>query len=259
MSLFLDKVLSAFAFPLGFALALCLLSLALSLLWRTGVWRILFVVAVAGLWIASTPALANLLVAALEDAHPAQPIESTTASDVVVVLGGQVANSHAGPDNPAIGAAGDRLVKAYFLWHAGKAKMILISGGNLPWQPAAKPESELAAQILERLGVPSDLILVETHSQNTRENALYSASIWRAHGFQSGLLLTSAFHMSRALATFRAAGLNVTPWPVDFRRQTLIASNLLDVLPSAEALALTTTCVKEWVGLQVYRWRGWAE
>jgi uncharacterized SAM-binding protein YcdF (DUF218 family) len=216
MSLLVDKLLSIFAFPLGLALFLCVPSLTISLSSRSKFWRVLISIAVVGLWTASTPALANLLIAALEREYPTRSIESATGSDVAIVLGGQIANSHAGPGQVGIGAAGDRLVKAYLLWRAGKAKTILVSGGDLPWEPAAEAESELAARILEQLGVPTDAILVEGQSRNTRENAVDTASIWRQQGFRSGLLITSAFHMPRALATFRAAGLDVAPWSVVF-------------------------------------------
>jgi uncharacterized SAM-binding protein YcdF (DUF218 family) len=120
------------------------------------------------------------------------------------------------------------------------------------------PEAALVAEVLEELGVPWDAILVEGQSRNTRENALNTAAIWREKGFRRGLLVTSAYHMSRALATFRAAGVNVSPWPVDFRVHPPLVNSVFDVLPDATALELTTISVKEWLGLLVYRWRGWA-
>lgn len=92
--------------------------------------------------------------------------------------------------------------------------------------------------------------------RNTRENAINTAVIWRERGC-SGLLVTSATHIPRALASFRKAGLDVAPWPADFRGRYPPVS-VFDFLPDASALEITTTAIKEWLGLAVYRLRGWA-
>lgn len=63
--------------------------------------------------------------------------------------------------------------------------------------------------------------------------------------------------MPRALASFRKAGLDVAPWPADFRGRYPPVS-VFDFLPDASALEITTTAIKEWLGLAVYRLRGWA-
>jgi uncharacterized SAM-binding protein YcdF (DUF218 family) len=111
---------------------------------------------------------------------------------------------------------------------------------------------------LQVLGVPADAILVERQSRNTRENAVDTATLWREKGFRSGLLVTSAIHMPRAIATFRAVGLNLTPWPADFHVDHSSGYTIFDFLPDAHWLALTTASVKEWLGLAVYQWLAWA-
>jgi uncharacterized SAM-binding protein YcdF (DUF218 family) len=152
------------------------------------------------------------------------------------------------------GQAADRLFAAYSLWHASKAKTILAGGGNLPRAEASPPEAEIVAQALQTLGVPADVILVEGQRHNTRENAVDTAALWREKGFRSGLLVTSAIHMPRAIATFRAVGLNLTPWPADFHADYSSGYTVFDFLPDARALALTTASAKEWLGLAAYRW-----
>ena len=107
-------------------------------------------------------------------------------------------------------------------------------------------------------GVPPNSIIVESNSRNTHENAINTAAIWRERHFRSGLLVTSATHMPRALASFRKAGLDVTPWPADFRAFGYPPGSVFDFLPDAAALEMTTTAIKEWLGLAVYRLRGWA-
>ena len=89
------------------------------------------------------------------------------------------------------------------------------------------------------------------------ENALYTAEILEAQGMGPVLLVTSALHMPRALATFRAAGVDAIPAATDFEVMPR-PRVLLDWLPDAEALAASTRALKEYLGLWVYRYRGWA-
>jgi uncharacterized SAM-binding protein YcdF (DUF218 family) len=72
------------------------------------------------------------------------------------------------------------------------------------------------------------------------------------------LLVTSALHMPRALATFRALGVDTIPAPTDFEAVPQ-PFHPLRWLPDAETLAASTQAIKEYLGLWVYRWRGWAE
>jgi hypothetical protein len=119
--------------------------------------------------------------------------------------------------------------------------------------------SEAAAtrQFLTDLGVPAAALLFEDRSRSTRENARYSAELIQTHGFARVLLVTSAPHMPRALATFHAAGIDAVPAPTDFEVLPE-PPHLLRWLPDAQALADSTRALKEYLGLWVYRWRGWA-
>ena len=116
-----------------------------------------------------------------------------------------------------MGHTGDRVMQAALLWRAGKAQTIIVTGGNLPWARSSTTDAGFAAELLQAYGVPPDSIIVESNSRNTHENAINTAAIWRERHFRSGLLVTSATHMPRALASFRKAGLDVAPWPADFR------------------------------------------
>ena len=76
------------------------------------------------------------------------------------------------------------------------------------------------------------------------------------NGFQSALLVTSAAHMPRAMAIFRRAGIPVIASTADV--QIIDIAYPFAVLPDAYALLATTNAIKEWIGLLVYRMRGWA-
>ena len=97
--------------------------------------------------------------------------------------------------------------------------------------------------------MPDDRIVLERGSRNTRENAVESARIVRERGWKTLLLVTSAMHMPRAAASFRAAGLDVDLLPVDHRAGEQ-AGNLL---PRAEALERSTEALRELAGRAIYR------
>jgi uncharacterized SAM-binding protein YcdF (DUF218 family) len=253
MSIYVEKLLPILVYPLGLTLLLCITAFALSFADRAGVLRISIGFAVVLLWLASTPGFAGLLTDFLEEQNSPVPMDTISPKDVAIVLSGGLAQG-AGH----MGSTGDRVMQAALLLRAGKVKTIIVTGGNLPWARSPVIEASIAAELLETYGIQTDLITVEGKSRNTHENAVNTAAIWREKGFQSGLLVTSATHMPRALASFRKAGLDVDPWPADFRGKYPLVSSVFDFLPDAGALEKTTTAVKEWLGLVVYRLRDWA-
>jgi uncharacterized SAM-binding protein YcdF (DUF218 family) len=184
------------------------------------------------------------------------PIDRSAKADVAILLGGMI-NGTTVDGEPSLGAGADRALHAARLYRAGQVRYILISAGNLPWQMRV-PEAEQAAYLLKEWGVPSEALIIERQSRNTYENAARSKPIWNAYGFHSGLLVTSASHMPRALAVFRHAGFNVEPAPADFHTEPILEGGPLVFLPAAGALAASSLALTEWLGLLVYRLRGWA-
>jgi len=91
---------------------------------------------------------------------------------------------------------------------------ILLSGGQVFSDTGS--EAEIARRVLRSLSVPGEMIYVETHSRTTGQNARYSAEILRREGFAHPILVTSAFHLPRAVLNFEKEGVAVTPYPTDF-------------------------------------------
>ena len=107
----------------------------------------------------------------------------------------------------------DRLLHGFRLYRAGKAPLILISGGHVPmFGMGTQTEAEAARSVLEEWGVPESAILVDTRSKNTVENGTFSRDLLASRGIHRALLVTSALHMPRAVAAFRKAGLEVEPF-----------------------------------------------
>ena len=252
----LTNVLSALAYPL---VAFFLLVVGAALL-RIAAYRrtalVTLVFALALLWAASTPVVARWAYWQIERQYPPVPIADLPQSDVAILLGGATSAQIPPRQTVEINQAGDRIIHAADLFRAGKVERIVVSGGL--WPHASQSEAEQGAVLLEKLGVPRSAILLENRARNTRENALLVAEIWRAEGISSGLLVTSAGHMPRSLATFREVGLPVVPSSADVEVALPIIRGALDWLPDAEALRLSQMTVHELVGQLVYRLRGWA-
>lgn len=243
--LLLLKLLSQLAYPL-------LTSWVLAagggmLLWRNRrrAGGLLLALALAWLWMWSTPAFSDWVRAGLEQRYPPVPVEELPSADVIVVLGG--AMDAAKPPQrlyPDLGSAADRVWHAARLFRAGKAPLILASGGKLPWSEASQAEAAVMAELLQDFGVPSSAILLEPNSRTTRENRDYCLPILQASGARRILLVTSALHMPRALALFEATPLEVLPAPGDFEVYRG-AGHLLRWIPDAQALADGTRAFKE--------------
>ena len=241
---FLAKLLPIFVYPLGAAILVGALALALSF---TNWWRIgqgLLGLALLTLWFAATPVFANWLNWRLQSELVPLSDGPLPQSDVIVLLGG-------------IGPA-DRIVDTLRIYRAGKAPLIVISGGNQPWRACVVPEAKSISDVLVGLGVPFSALILETESRNTHENAVNTAAIFKAHGWRTGLLVTSGAHMPRALAAFQKMGISLVPATTNIYAGPPQFVTLLDLLPDARALARTTSAIKEMIGLRVYRFRGWA-
>lgn len=258
MSILLDKVLSTLAFPLGMALS-GMLAAAVLLIFRLRRSALVLMLAMlAVLWTASMPVTAQFLLGTLERQHPAMLVETYPQADVVVVLGGGLSMPDDANPYPDFGESSDRIFHAYRILKTGKARKVLLSGGSVFDPDAQYSEAHAMADLLASLGIERAVMLIEGASRNTYENARNSAVLWKEQGFASGLLVTSASHMPRALATFRKAGLPLEPTSTDANHGGGSAPFPLPFLPDAESLDFTTKALKEWLGLLVYRWRGWA-
>lgn len=256
--LYIDKILAQLAYPLGLSLSLSLLALLLMALRRPGLGTGLLALAViwSGMW--SLPAVSDVLRLSLEGRFANQPVADLPAADAIVVLGGGISAVPADWPYPDLGRSADRIWHAARIYHAGKAPLVVIAGGRRTWLGNRTSEAEAMRAFLADLNVPSKVVLMESRSASTRENAVFTAELLRARGIDRVLLVTSALHMQRAVATFRAVGMDAVPAATDF--EVIPEPNhVLRWLPDAAALAASTRALAEYLGLWVYRWRGWAE
>lgn len=245
-------VLETLAMPLGTAMLSALLALAALALRRRRVAAGLAVFALLWIWFWSAPGLAGFAVELLREPQPLPPIEELPAADAIVVLCGSAAPPK--PERPyaLLGSTADRVLHAARLHYADKAPTVITSGRHRRHQG---PETcaESMRQWLVALGVPAEAVHAEERSENTRENAVFTAELAASLGIESVLLVTSNSHMARAHAAFAKTALHTVPAPLNepWRRTNTT------LVPQEWTLGTSSNVIREWIGRLVYRLRGW--
>jgi uncharacterized SAM-binding protein YcdF (DUF218 family) len=263
MFIFLSKFLPLFVYPLGLACLLLFLALISNKnLSRRGAF---IIAALIILWLSSTSGFSNMLARSLEWRY--KPPEEIPAGEVIVLLGGGTEPEAYPRSGVEINGAGDRVIYAAQLFKEGKAPLILLSGGEITWMnDGSSTPAEDMAEILLTMGVPQSALIVEDRSRNTYENALYAKELLDEKGITSILLVTSAMHMPRSVSLFEAQGFEVTPLPVDYsvvedgsveNQNGVLVTKILNIIPNASNLALTTNALKEYLGSFIYELQGW--
>ena len=256
MEFLFSKLIIQFIHPLTFFVCLIILS-GLITIRKRKVGLFFVFLSTTLLWLTSTPLLSSYLVASLERQYLPVPVIESPAADAIIILGGAVGSADFPRIEVDLTGRSDRVLHAARLYQAQKAPIIIATGGSIKWMSGKNPEAIAIRRLLEELGVPANDILNEVESLNTYQNAINTKKLLTNHGLKDILLVTSASHMPRALATFRTMGINAIPSPTDYTVIDREKLSIFDFLPDAEALAGTTQAIKEYLGLIVYRWRGW--
>ncbi|WP_291960369.1 YdcF family protein [Chelatococcus sp.] len=189
---------------------------------------------------------------------PAMTAETAAARPVdgIIVLGGALDYRRG---QMRLTDAGARVSAALALAHQHPEARVVFTGGHdaiLLRSPVS--EADMARGLFQSASLADSRVVYEGQSRNTRENALFTAKLVTPQPGERWLLVTSAFHMPRAMGTFRAAGFDVEPYPVDFRADDSID----DIRPFrmvSEGLRLTDLTVREAMGLIAYRLNGYTD
>ena len=173
------------------------------------------------------------------------------APDGIVILGGAVTPDVAAARNDvALNEAAERMTAGVELARRYPSARIIFSGGESGLAYGGN-ESEAALRLFERLGVAPGRVVAEDKSRNTVENAVFARQIALPKPGERWLLVTSAYHLPRAVGVFRKAGFAVEAYPVDWR--TRGPEDALRPFPTlGEGLRRTDTAAREWAGLLVY-------
>jgi uncharacterized SAM-binding protein YcdF (DUF218 family) len=262
MFLFLSKLIPLLFYPLG---ATCfLLFVALGLWWINSKWTPVTVGAALMILLLSSNAwTTNWLAQSLEWQNI--PKTALPTADAIVILGGATRSQAYPRPDVDLADSGDRVWYGATLYRAGKAPKIIVSGGRIAWKGSGTPEAEDLTKLLVAMGVPPLDIIPESNSFNTRDNAVNVQKILKERDFKRILLVTSAMHMPRSMAIFKKIGIDAIAAPTDYRISQLeldepnsqTEASILSFLPSEDCLSLTTQAIREYIGIFVYKLRGW--
>jgi uncharacterized SAM-binding protein YcdF (DUF218 family) len=228
----------------GTALGLVLLALG----WRRLGWAAILTASI-GTSILSWPPLGDALLGYVEDqARIAEHATPRCCYDAIVVLGGGIAPAIPPErDFPSLTDGSDRIWYAARLYKQGVAPRIIVSGGGfLANNGPATTEAEAMRRFLVELGVPDTAIVSEGKSDNTIENIRNVRAMVQD---KPVALVTSGYHMPRALRIAKAANLNVAAFPTNFHALRATRPPWENWLPTLEGMGETILALHEIVGI----------
>lgn len=195
------------------------------------------------------------LLVPLENRFPA--IEPPPRIDGAIALGGGINTTLSQVHGrPMLNDPAERVTTLLWLQRLyPNAKLVYASGGAA--FNASFKEADAARQFLAELGVNTDRMIFERESRSTHENALFAHKLVHPRPGEVWLLVTSAYHMPRAVAVFRKIGWDVVPFPVDY--VTDGEPDFTLGLHFGDGLTGTSVALKEWTGLLAYRLFGWTD
>jgi uncharacterized SAM-binding protein YcdF (DUF218 family) len=224
---------------------------------RRGKGKVLIGSAALGFLVLAVAPLGSALLLDLEQRFP-RPAALPARIDGILVLGGAV--------NPRLsmyygetvfnGSVARVLAATRLARRHPEAKLVL-SGGEGSISPVRYPEARATLGFVLDEGIARDRVVLEERSRTTHENAVFARAFIQPNPGEIWVLITSAFHMPRAVGAFRAVGWPVIPYPVDFKvdPKTGLRPNF-DLL---DGLSAATIAGKEWAGLAAYRLLGWTQ
>jgi uncharacterized SAM-binding protein YcdF (DUF218 family) len=217
--------------------------------------RRLLLVGIALLLVCGLSPLSAALILPLESRFPRPDLTHGGPVTGILILGGVEDNR----SNPPVELAGlneaaERITEAVALSRRFPEARIVFVGGSAALLTTEPPESIAMGRLLQALGIARERLTLETHSRDTYENAVFAKRLVDPRPGERWLLVTSGWHMPRAMGCFRRAGFPVEAWPVDYR-----TGGRIDFWPNPAitvGLKQTDFVVREYVGLVMYYLRG---
>jgi len=249
--LYVIKWLYAWILPLG-GIMLALAALVIYMMKKKAPGRGALMAIFFVLYLLSIQPLSEALVQSLEKQY-GQP--QAVHGDVIVLLGG---GAYAGvPDLDGLGQVGgsaaNRFLTAVRLQRQTGLPLVLSGGAVFD---ADANEAAIERRLALSMGVPAAQIYVEDRSRNTAENAYYTHALCDEQGWQQPIVVTSAFHMPRAMLLFEREGMAATACTSDYRTNSTNRISAYSVIPSAYALQNSCMAIKEYAGMAAIRC-GW--
>ena len=189
--------------------------------------------------------------------YPAKSLQHEKAQTKPLLILGGLSNYEDATQRIHFKEASDRLLQAILLQKKNPERLIIISGGSAEIYFEKRPEADYLQEYLVSIGIDSTKILFEKQSRNTHENAFYSAALFDSLSINKDIsLITSAFHMRRAKACFEKQGFQVNAVSTHTLSNYKPLKPADYFLPSLSTLQLWPLILKEWMGIFVYKLKG---
>ena len=199
--------------------------------------------------LSSLPIVSNRFIAYLEKDYQLIEVAEIENVDAIVVLSGMIRvigdeENLKYEFNDSV----DRFFAGLDLFNNNKAPILILTMGKMPWSVGIA-EGEYLKELAIKYGVSEENIILTDEVQNTDQEAKAIKEILTEDA--KIILVTSAFHMPRAEKVFKAANINLIPYPVDFQNSKS-KTTMMDFIPSAGSLFDTSHFVREMIGRLYY-------
>jgi len=241
--IYLHKILPTFVLPIMLVIIVILIGLIKNK-------KKLINIAIAVLYIISTPIFSNNFFKLVEGNEYRKPISAIDSADAIVVLSGMLEINEEGDSTYIEWGDPDRFFGGIALFKAGKAQKLIFTGGKMPWDKAIKTEGAVLKGYAISNGIPNEKIFVTKNVENTADEAVAVKELISQS--KRIILVTSAYHMYRAKKLFEKQGFIVIPFKVDFKASGNNQVMFMDFLPSAINLVLTEIGIREIIGRLYY-------
>lgn len=254
MYFLLSKTLGLFAIPTNIIACVALVGIALMML-RRPAGKVISFLALTAFLIAGLSPLGNILLTPLEQRFPALKYPDEPISGIIILGGSYDTQIRSYLSTVTFGEDTEPMVIMAGLARRYPDAKVIFSGGSetLTLGPS---EAAIARQLFVSFGIEPSRILIEDRSRNTEENARFTLRTIVPSSQSKWMLVTSAYHMPRAMGTFRQAGFNVVAFPAGWRTHGW--RDFFWPEPSAtENLRRVDIATREWVGLIIYKLLGY--
>lgn len=201
------------------------------------------------MFLSSIRPVSNAIMHPLEHAYPQPTVSQLSNIDAIVVLGGGSiggVNDFDGVGQVPGGMA-NRLLAGIRLHKVLDKAPVILSGGTVFAYTGC--EADIEHRVLKACGIKEKYLIKEGRSRNTVENARYTHDICKDRKFKRLLLVTSAFHMPRSVEIFKREGLEVVPYPTDYRCDKETVYDVFAFVPNAYDLENVALALKEYLGI----------
>lgn len=251
MFFYASKLFWTFATPSTFLTLVALAGVILLFRFRRA-GTVLVCVGVVGLVAVGFGPFGRALLVPIENRFPVFVDDGRPVDGVIVLGGAELSAITEARGQPGFQESGERIMALADLARRYPNARIVFTGGSGSLFPVGGvSESDVVRLALPQLGIDPARVIFEGKSRNTAENASFSRAMLDPKPGERWLLVTSAFHMPRAMGCFRVAGFPVVAYPVDFRTDGNPGWGRL-FSSIAEGLGFIDLAVREWIGLVVY-------